>query len=410
MPLVAAHDQPARLAAGSRRAATGRASSACRAGGPTASRTRYSCAIGTTGTVTPASAPISPANIPPALTTTSVSIVAPVGLDAGRRARARRRSPVTRVCVLDLRAAPPRALGERERQLARVDVAVGRQVGGAEHAVGRHRREQRLRLGGARSSSSGRPNVFAQPAWRAISSIRSSRRREPERADLAPARLEPDLRPRACGRARRSPSSSASARATPRSWPTRPAEWNVEPLVRSARSTRTTSSQPSRVEPVEDRAAARRRRRSRPPSPCRAPRLLAVALRRRGNLDSPHEGRRATRRARTAPNARRGVRPAARLPVLPRPPVRARGVARAAARATSSSSTPPTASASTRRAASRSRRSCTSTSTAGTASRRTGTTRPGSGSRECGDGRGPCARARRSAPPRRRRSGRSPGR
>src|SRR5262249_49504565 len=33
----------------------------------------------------------------------------------------------------------------------------------------------------------------------------------------------------------------------PRSWPTRPAEWNVEPLVSSARSTRTTSRQPSFV-------------------------------------------------------------------------------------------------------------------------------------------------------------------
>ena len=32
-----------------------------------------------------------------------------------------------------------------------------------------------------------------------------------------------------------------------RSWPTRPAEWNVEPLVRSERSQRTTSSQPSFV-------------------------------------------------------------------------------------------------------------------------------------------------------------------
>jgi hypothetical protein len=35
---------------------------------------RYSCAIGITGTFTPASRPISPANIPPALTTISVSI------------------------------------------------------------------------------------------------------------------------------------------------------------------------------------------------------------------------------------------------------------------------------------------------------------------------------------------------
>ena len=36
--------------------------------------TRYSCAIGTIGTVTPASRPSSAANIPPALTTTSASI------------------------------------------------------------------------------------------------------------------------------------------------------------------------------------------------------------------------------------------------------------------------------------------------------------------------------------------------
>ncbi len=36
--------------------------------------TRYSCAIGITGTSTPASAPISRANMPPALITISVSI------------------------------------------------------------------------------------------------------------------------------------------------------------------------------------------------------------------------------------------------------------------------------------------------------------------------------------------------
>ena len=51
-------------------------------GRPLGRVTRYSCAIGTTGTLTPASAPISPANMPPALTTISVSIVAAVGLDA----------------------------------------------------------------------------------------------------------------------------------------------------------------------------------------------------------------------------------------------------------------------------------------------------------------------------------------
>ena len=43
-------------------------------GSPLGFVTRYSCAIGITGTTTPASRPISAANIPPASTTTSVSI------------------------------------------------------------------------------------------------------------------------------------------------------------------------------------------------------------------------------------------------------------------------------------------------------------------------------------------------
>ncbi len=60
--------------------------------------TRYSCAIGTIGTFTPASAPISFAYIPPALTTTSASIVALVGDDAGHAAALDAGSPVTRVC------------------------------------------------------------------------------------------------------------------------------------------------------------------------------------------------------------------------------------------------------------------------------------------------------------------------
>ena len=108
--------------------------------------TRYSCAIGTIGTFTPASAPSSRAYIPPALTTTSVSI-SPRSVSTACDAAVRRtRIPVTRVAGGDLRPAPPRPLGERERELARVDVAVGGQEGGAEHAVRRHRREERLRL------------------------------------------------------------------------------------------------------------------------------------------------------------------------------------------------------------------------------------------------------------------------
>ena len=107
----------------------------------------------------------------------------PVRADAGH---ARRR--------VDLRPAPARALGERERQLARVDVAVGRQVRRAEHAVERHRREQRLRLRGRdqlerepeRLRPAGLPRDLLEPLLR---------RREPERADLAPAGLEARPRP-----------------------------------------------------------------------------------------------------------------------------------------------------------------------------------------------------------------------
>src|SRR5207245_4039818 len=48
--------------------------------------------------------------------------------------------------LADLGTAPARALDERERQLAWVDVAVGREGSGAEDAVGGHRREHALRF------------------------------------------------------------------------------------------------------------------------------------------------------------------------------------------------------------------------------------------------------------------------
>ena len=93
----------------------------------------------------------------------------------------------------DLRAAPARPLGERERQLARVDVAVGREEGGTEHAVGRHRREELLRLVGRdqleRQAERLRPAGLARDLLHPL-----GRRREPERPDLVPARLEADLR------------------------------------------------------------------------------------------------------------------------------------------------------------------------------------------------------------------------
>ena len=154
--------------------------------------TRYSCAIGTIGTFTPASRADLGREHAARVDDDLGLDRALVGLDAGRRGRARRRSPVTRVFGRDLGAAAPRALGERERELARVDVAVGREVGRAEHAVGRHRREELLRLVGGdqleREAERLRPAGLARELLHAL-----LRRREPQRADLAPAGLEPDL-------------------------------------------------------------------------------------------------------------------------------------------------------------------------------------------------------------------------
>jgi len=98
----------------------------------------------------------------------------------------------------------------------------------------------------ADTSSSGRPNVFAHPAWRANSSMRSW---------LEARRSEPTSRHPVS-----SPTSLPSDRyrstefiiiwvklSEPRSWPTSPAEWNVDPLVTRDRSTRTVSVQPRRA-------------------------------------------------------------------------------------------------------------------------------------------------------------------
>ena len=152
---------------------------------------RYSCAIGITGTLTPASLPISPANMPPALTTTSASTEplsvstpgdAPL-LHADRR-HARLRG--------DLGAAATRALRQGKGELARVDVAVRGEVGGAEHALGRHRREELLSfLGG--DELEGEPEGL-RPAGLARKLLHAFLGRgEAERADLVPAGLEADL-------------------------------------------------------------------------------------------------------------------------------------------------------------------------------------------------------------------------
>ncbi len=116
-----------------------------------------------------------------------------VGDDAGDAAALDRDAGDARVLV-DLRAAAACALREREGELRRVDVAVGRQVGGAEHAVGRHRREQPLRLG--RGDQLERQPERLRPARLARELLHPLLgRRQPQRADLAPAGLEPDLVP-----------------------------------------------------------------------------------------------------------------------------------------------------------------------------------------------------------------------
>ena len=141
-------------------------------GRPLGFSTRYSCAIGTTGTVTPASAPSSPANIPPALTTTSVSIE-PLSVSTAVTRPRSVEMPVTRVCVAS--SAP--------RRLAPSASANVSWLGSTYPSVGRNAapRTPSTDMGGnsscasaAETSSSGRPNVFAEEACRAISSILSS--------------------------------------------------------------------------------------------------------------------------------------------------------------------------------------------------------------------------------------------
>src|SRR5947209_4431605 len=71
--------------------------------------------------------------------------VALVGLDGGDAIALDADAGDARPCG-DLGATAARALRERERELARVDVAVRREVRGAEDAVDRHRREKALRV------------------------------------------------------------------------------------------------------------------------------------------------------------------------------------------------------------------------------------------------------------------------
>ena len=114
-----------------------------------------------------------------------------VGLDAGHAPllHADRRHASVRG---DLGAAPASPLGEGKRELARVDVAVSRKVGGPEHSLGRHGREELLRLLGGdqlqRQAERLRPACLTRQLLHAL--LRGG---ETQRSDLVPPRLEPDL-------------------------------------------------------------------------------------------------------------------------------------------------------------------------------------------------------------------------
>ena len=98
------------------------------------------------------------------------------------------RCSIASTCVRVSISAPSRAggVGERERELARVEVAVVRQVGGGEHAVGRHERELLLRLG--RGDDLHRQAEGAGPGVLALDLLQPrGRRREPQAAELVPA-------------------------------------------------------------------------------------------------------------------------------------------------------------------------------------------------------------------------------
>ncbi len=87
----------------------------------------------------------------------------------------------------------PGAGRQRHGQPGRIEPAVGRQPDRAEDALESTSAGIASRASSAVISSSGSPNVFAQPAWRWSSSNRAFERREPERADLVPRRVDARL-------------------------------------------------------------------------------------------------------------------------------------------------------------------------------------------------------------------------
>ena len=213
-----------------------------------ASVNRYWWAIGMIGTVTPTSAPISGANMPPAFTTTSARI-------SSRSPACSTVTPLTRPRSVPMattrvrgRMAAPRARAPAARAWASPD-------GSSQPSVGSQTapRTPSVDISGKRACassavirSSGSPKVFAQPAWRRNSSNRSGV--EARRSD--PTSCHEGSTPVSAASRRYSSAPYIIIRVSVtelRSWPTSPAEWKVDPEVSSARSTRTMSVQPSSV-------------------------------------------------------------------------------------------------------------------------------------------------------------------
>jgi len=94
--------------------------------------------------------------------------------------------------LADLGAAAPGSGGESEGELARVEVAVGGQVGGAEHAVDRHRREEPLSFRG-RDQLQGQPEGLGPTGLARQLLHPLAAGGKPKRADLVPAGLQADL-------------------------------------------------------------------------------------------------------------------------------------------------------------------------------------------------------------------------
>ena len=189
--------------------------------------------------------------MPPAITTTSASM-SPRSV----RTRPRLRSPVTRVFVKMSRAALAGALGERERELRGVEVAVRRKPGRAEHAVGRHQREELLRLLGRdqleRQPERLRPARLAAQLLHALLA-----RREPDARRTRPSRTPR----RASGRAR--PSTSSSSSGSPSRAAGRPGRPSGTSSRRSAGCGRPGPRRPSRARAGGRRSTCRRRPRRR---------------------------------------------------------------------------------------------------------------------------------------------------